>query len=203
MPPQQTPLPPQVPQQQNPYEFIFNDSAPKRSRFPLMGGSFKDKLILIGGAFVVIIVALFAWSAVFGGGTDPTQKLVGIAQEQNELIRISKIGAEKARLPATQNLAVTSIASISSSQQQVTAAIGKKAKISEKVLGAKQDPQSDKQLNEAALNNQFDPTFTKLYQTKIAAYQQNLKSAYDATNNKKTKEILQTAYKSASTLVGN
>lgn len=162
----------------------------------------KEKLILIFGAFFVIIIALFAWSTMFGGGTNTTQELVSIAQEQNELIRISKIAAEKGRLPATQNLANTTIASVSSSQQQVIGAIGKKAKINEKVLGAKQDPQSDKQLNEAALNNQFDATFTKLYQTKITAYQQNLKATFDTTSNKQVKEILQNAYKSANTLVG-
>ncbi len=198
-------MPPNQSQQPyNPYDFILNGSQPQpKSKLPLpiKPTSGKSKVLLFGAIGVIVLMLLIILFSIFTGGKDTTQQLLTLAQQQQEIIRISNLGSNRTRTQDAANLSTNTTASVTSSQQEVITLIGKKAKLNEKTLSVKKDLKIDAELNSAAQNNQFDTVFTSTLQTKLAAYQKELKTLYDESKNTKTKTVLKRAYDGTTTLL--
>lgn len=194
---------PQSPQ--NPYDFIMNPGqGPKKPWLPLsLGGkSRKARLaILLGGALAALVLLLFLFS-LFTGGNDISKQLLGLTQEQAEIIRVSAIAKDKARKTDTLNFAISTNVSVASSQQQFLAVVKKDQKVDSKILDIKKNTQTDQKLTSAALNNNFDEVFMEEMQKELASYQRNLREAFNATSSSKTKQLLQSAYNGVDTLLG-
>ena len=142
--------------------------------------------------------------SVFGGGQkDNKTQLVTIVQEQNEIVRVAGLASGQARTQNALNLSVSTSASVASSQQQLTALVSKQTKLSPKTVALKKNSKTDALLTSAAENNQFDDTFTKTLQAQLVTYQKDLKTAYDGSSNKATKQVLQSAYNGVNTLLGS
>lgn len=201
-------MPPSQPQypQQNPYDFIMNGGQPQPKRgLSLPGGGSKLQRVLLfaGGGSVLLVLLLMVFSLLSGGSGDQNQRLLGIAQQQAEIVRVTTLARDKARTSATQSLAATTSITIQSSQNDISGLLKKaKVKTDAKILASKNDPKTDSTLEAAAQNNRYDEVFTELLIREIKEYQADLKEAYDGTSSKTQKEILEAAFTSASTLLG-
>lgn len=190
------------PQNQNPYDFIMND--PPKKKAGLGGFTGKQRIMaMIIGAGVVLIVIMLGLSLVFGGGTNTTEELVSLAQEQTELIRVADVGVEKARTTEGKNLAVTASLSITTSRAKVIEILGKhRRKLKNQQLELKKSAETDKALETAGLNNRFDETFIKVMNDGLKKYQAHLKQIYDMTASSSEKQILSDAFSAAGLLLG-
>lgn len=200
-------MPPGQPQypQQNQYDFIMNSGQPQPKRpfgLPSGGSKVQRILLFVGGGAVLLVLLLMVISMFSGGSKDQNQRLLGIAQQQTELVRVAGLAQDKARTSATQSLAATASITIQSSQNDISGLLRKaKIKTDAKILASKNDPKTDATLEAAAQNNRYDEVFTELLTREIKEYQLDLKEAYDSTSSKTQKEVLEAAFVSASTLL--
>lgn len=203
--PQQTPSP-----EQNPYGFIMDDkSAPKpKGLAGLMNpgsGSKKTKIImLISGVFLLLIVGWMLISLLTGGSKVQNEKLISIAQDQTEMIRLSNLAnnSQSIRETSTRNLAVNTLVVMETNRKQIVSLLAQnKKKIKEKQLSETKDAKSDAQLDTAVNNNTFDQTFNTILQKLLSSHRQKLKEAFDASNDKTEKEVLSAQFKSVGILL--
>lgn len=194
-----------TPQPKSPYDFLANDPRKQRRSLPLAGLSFRKKLLLLGGGAVIIMIIIALVSSLFlNGSSNTVQQIRALAIEQNELIRISELGSQKARSSNAMNLAVTARATITSDQKATITYLGsQKQKIPAKELATGKNAKTDDLLRRAEQANQFDDVFTKELQTELKTYQANVKKAYDATSSKKAKALLSDNYNHVKVLIGN
>lgn len=188
--------------QPNPYAFITDPKKlPKKGLLP-SGGSQKSRLmVVLGGVFGLIILGVIIFTVISSIGGAEKQEWLTLAQKQQELIRLSDIGMDKAQNRETKNLAVTTKLSLMSSQADINKlAKAKGADVTTKSLALGKDASVDKTLTTATQTNQFDTVFSQLMKKELIEYQALLKKLYDGTENKKTKSGLSSAYTSAGIL---
>jgi hypothetical protein len=194
--------PPITPGGQKPgqYDFLFQEP-PKKSRFGLnITGTKQRILVVAGGAVVLLILIIMAFSFLGSGNKANQALLLSVAQKQTELIRIADLGAQKAHSTTAKNLAVTTAASLTTDQNALLGVMSPKPKAKELALG--KNSNTDKLLSTAEQNNQFDEVFVTELQKELLSYQKLLKQARDSTSSKKTKAILSDEYTHASVLAG-
>lgn len=195
------------PGQQNPYAFIMDDkpNQPKRSLLP-SGGSKGARLGLMAvGGLVVLVIGFMLVSLLFGGDKNKAQQLLSIAQQQTELIRVADLTERQTAVQrtSTQALAINTSLSLTSSQQQILPLLKKAGmKNYEKKLELTKSSKTDQQLAAAVQDNNYDQVFTDVITTGLKKYQTSLKQLYSTTKSTKEKQILQSAYKDASVLMG-
>ena len=192
------------------YDFFMNTPAPKKQ--PLFGGAgggsngskSKRLLIVVGGGGLLLIV-LIMFLSLLSGGNKRGDLLLGLAQQQAELIRVTDLAKAEpaARSTATQLLAVNTGVSIKSSHVE-TLALLKTAgvKSAEKKLGLKQNPKTDERLTAAAQDNTYDQVFEEIVKTQLEAYQSTAKTLYQSATSQNEKQLLDEAYTGAALLLG-
>lgn len=194
------PVPPSAPSQ---YDFILQhgENKPKRSILPGAGGSKKHRLLTLaiaGGILLIILVLIF--SLLFGG--KKTAGLLDLAQTQQEIIRVSTLGVQQADGSTAKNLAITTELSLLSDQQKVLGQMKKQGqKADAKRLAVKKNENTDKTLDQAALDNNYDVVFMKTIQTELTEYQQLLRQVHNATSDVSLQQILNDEFSSAATLI--
>ncbi len=186
------------------YDFIMNPGGrtPKKSLFGF-GGSSKQRILFMSIATgLILALVLILYSVLFGGAKTPG--LLEIAQTQQEIIRVSELGAKQARTSDALALAATTKSSLVTSQNEIVAQLKKqKQKVKPKDLALKQNSETDKVLTEAALNNRYDETFTKTLQQELVEYQQLLKTTYDSTSSQSLQKVLNAQFTSAGLLIAS
>lgn len=188
--------------QANQYAFITDPKKlPKKSLLP-GGNSQKSRLFMVlGGVFGLIILAMIVMAVIGSIGSDEKQSWLKLAQEQQELIRVSELGSQKAQVRETKNLAITTKLSLTSSQSTINSLAKKNgAQVDSKSLALGKDTKVDAQLKTAEQTNQFDKVFAEVLKTKLTVYQSDMKKLYEGTTSKKTKASLSSAYTSAGIL---
>lgn len=192
-----TPPPPQ-----NPYEFIMNSGEQSKKTLLPGGGNTKQRIMLVGGGgAVLLIVFMVIFSLLMGGNKGNEQVLIGLAQQQTELVRVAAIGVTKAKSPNTQNLAITTQLSVSSAQKDLLTLIKKqKIKLDPKILTQTKNTKTDTQLTAAEQDNRFDETFTLVLQQQLSAYALALKNAFNESTGINTRQALSEAAKNAELL---
>jgi len=188
----------------NEYDFILNPGGnPSRKGASVPGNGTQRILILVAIIGGLLVVGLFAVLSLFGGQPDNKDQLLKVAQQQQELIRVSKIGVKEARGVEARNLAMTTQLSLSTDQAPLLAALEKqKVKVAKKQLDGLKDAKTDKMLETATNNNRFDEEFTDYIQQQLVDYQKNLSAAYRDTVGPNLKETLKVNYEHASILIG-
>jgi hypothetical protein len=204
MNPQQPYQPPPSPGSE--YDFFMSPQKPQR-RNPLSGLGGGNSMamrvgIIAGLAFVVMMLLYFALSLLGGSSNKPN--LITVAQDQNELIRVTGLattdGATQSA-QSTQNFAQSAGLSLASEQQDLLnfmAANG--GKPSPKLLAQTQDSNTDTELNNAIASSNFDTTFVSIMQTQLKSYQAALQIAFKGAHNTTEKQLLSDDYKSAGLL---
>lgn len=204
MQPQQQTNPSPTP---NPYDFILNPNSPQKpkSPFTLSGGSPKGKIMLVLGAGLTLLIAVFLGMSVLGGSNDSAgDVLLEVLQQQTEIARVAEQGTIKARQSNTQALASNVKLSIVSSQQQILPLAKKRgAKTDVKQLGLKKNATTDKKLSAAEENGQFDAVFTQSMSEQLTAYKNSLNSAYTKVSSQKDKIVIKSSYDGAALLLSS
>lgn len=180
------------------YNFIMNaNHKPKKPLLPSGNSKQARIFIVLGGVILLLIIASVVLVLISSAGNGNKEALLKAAQQQAELIRVSKIGIDKARDPATRNLAMTTNLSLQSDQASLLTHV----KASSKQLALGKSTKTDVALTNAEQSNRFDEVFTETIQTELASYQKTLKSAYDGSASKKTKATLTDEYNHAAVLL--
>lgn len=202
----------QFPQQQqpapNPYGFIMDDPVQKKPAGPLKifnGNSQKARIALVAGGFLfLLIIGWVLLSLLSAGNGAQNEKLLSLAQQQTEIIRVSNLAenSRSIRSTATRNLAVNGSAVMVSSKKDVVALLAKnKMKVKDKQLAGASDSKIDAKLAAATNNNTFDQTFVEIYKGLLQKYQRSVKDAFDSSKSATEKATLQTSYTSVGILL--
>ncbi len=190
----------------DPYAFIMNAGQPApKSKLPLPlpkgNSTFQRVLIAAGEFFVLLILGLIVLSLFSGNGNK--DKLLSLAQEQTEIIRVADLAKSERtiRSTTTSNLASSTSLSVGSSRQKVLKLLSGK-KVNEKSLALTKNAKTDTELTTAATNNQYDEVFTQILTDELKTYQSNVKQLYTSSKNSKEKAVLEEAYNGTVILLG-
>jgi hypothetical protein len=186
------------------YDFILNPHKPPKSRKFGFGGNsnfgFTVGLIVGGAVLFMIVIALIL--TVFSGGGSNGVSLVGIAQSQNEIIRIADQGTRSGVQQTTRNLSVTIQYSVSTQQRQTLTYISQSGTtVGEKDLTLKQNAATDQQFAAAKATSTFDLVFAQIMQDELTAYANSLKQLHGTTGNATEKNMLSTYYEQTQLLI--
>lgn len=185
-------------QPQPDYDFIMSaNHKPKKPLLPRSNSKQTRIFIFLGGIVLLLVIFTVVMTMISSAGNGEKDTLLKAAQQQAELIRVSKIGIDKARDPDTRNLAMTTNLSLQSDQVSLLAHLSTNSK----QLSLGKNTKTDVALTTAEQSNRFDEVFTSTLQTELTAYQKTLKSAYDGSSNKKTKATLAEEYTHAGVLL--
>lgn len=163
--------------QGNPYEFILNPSQPPKNKKVGLKGNF----FLTIGVIVASIIAVMIIAAIMINALAPQKitaaDLTGIAQTQNELLRISRQGSSDSTQQVTRNLATTIEYTMLTQQKQTIELLSKKGgSIDNKGLALKQNAATDQKFRTAKSTSTYDKTFTEIIQTELNNYAASLKA---------------------------
>lgn len=189
---------------QNPYDFILaGPPKPKRSLIP-SGGSLKQRVILIAGGALGLIIILYVIFGLILGGGGSTAPLVKIAQQQTEIIRISNSSAKTVRDAPISNFTQNVLLSTTSAQNQTVDYLAKHGqKLNTKRLGGLQSSKTDQALAAAQQNDQFDDTLLNILIAKLKEYKASLYEDYNNTGSKTQKALDKDLYQQTDKLLTN
>lgn len=190
MPPNQYQFPAPPPQQpeHNPYGFFMEPPKPQRQLF---GGSPLKKYGLLAAILAVVLILIVIIISLATGGNDNNATLLGIAQKQQELIRVAADGAKNSKNTSITNFAATTQVSLSSAQQDIIGYMAKRgAKVNDKTLALGRDAQTDKALGAALAANTYDTTFTSVMQSDLTTYKTALDNARTTAATKTEQDLL-------------
>lgn len=181
----------------NNYDFIVTPgaAAPKRKfSLPFGGDSFITKvLFLLGGAVVLMIIVTVAINLLFGGRNN-TGALVLLAQNQQEIVRVSSLGKNASSQPV-KNAAINTALSVKSQQRDWLEFLSKRGTSPKpEELNLKKDASTDSRLEAAEQTSTFDSTYTSVMRTLLEEYANELKTVYDGTSSQQQRPLLSTHY---------
>jgi hypothetical protein len=183
----------------NPYEFIMNpNTAPKKTPLgtivPSNNPFIMRIVILVGGAVALMIVLAIGISLFSKGGLN-TVPLVGMAQTQAELVRVSTEGTTSAVQQSTKNLAINVELTMMTQQQQTVSFLSKHGrKVAAKELILKKSAQTDLQLTNAKEQSTYDQAFSQIIQASLKTYASSLQQTYNSTTSPSERNLLSTFY---------
>ncbi|MCW1908655.1 MAG: hypothetical protein KIH63_004920 [Candidatus Saccharibacteria bacterium] len=194
---------------QNPYDFILNSGQPqvpgKMPRISSGGSGQKQRIIFVAIAgFIVLILGIIVFNILSSAGKGNTTLLKNLAAEQTELIRVSDLALTKAKSTKARNLAASATITIRTTKQRTTKLLSLKgAEVTPKELGAKLNDKTDAALNAAEQANRYDEVYIEYMLGALAAYQNNLKTAYDANTETNDRDVLSSAFASTALIYEN
>lgn len=172
------------------YDFLNTPPPEKKKFFSGGNGGVNSKLKLVAIVLGIFMLVFLIFSLLFRGGGDG-DVLFSLAQKQNEVIRIAKIGKEKAGENKAQSIAINTSMTVTTQQRDIFNLIainGKKFKAKELVVGA--DLKVDEELATAATNGRFDEVFINTIKTQLEQYQAKLKSTFTEVQGKNAKLVI-------------
>lgn len=180
------------------YSFILNaDQAVERKAI-----STPIKILVVLGLVFLLFGAVALALSLKGSGKESGDSLLGLAQQQQEIIRLSGDAETKANEESTKAFATTTNLSVTSDQQKLIAQMEKSGtKADAKTLDLQNDAGATSQLSTAENSTRYDKVFSEVLRKKLATYQSELKTVYDQTKNQETRQILADSYKNSSELL--
>jgi hypothetical protein len=197
-------LAPQAPPT-NQYDFIVN--AGKRGPVTILpsvnNSSLKTRLLVAGAGALVLIVLFWVFIALISSSSSSsTAPLISLAQQQNEIARVSTESAQDAVLPTTQTFAITTSLSLLSEQRAFLAYLRSLGSVpASSILQATRNSKTDATLKSALSNGNYDQAYIAITQSELASYEHNLKQVFADTKVVKERQLLQVAYQQAQLLV--
>ena len=190
------------PQPAEPYAFITDPVAPKRS-FSLPGaGSLPLRIAYVAGGLLILLI-LFSVVKNLAGGSSGTANFLPVAQDQQEMVHLVTIATKQQGLSTnTQNFVATanlSLGSQSSGLLQYLAKNGYKPKA--KLLTQRISPALDSQLAAAVANTTYEQTFQDTMKTQLNTYLGDLTRTYSQTAGKNGRALLNSDYDQAKLLL--
>ncbi len=212
--PQQAPVPspqpdvqqassttPVTPVSTNPYDFILNPNANQKKPATVRAKGPMELLLGIGLIGGILLIAGLVLTQFLPKGTSG-ESLLGLIQQQQEIIRVSTQAQQTAQSETIKGFAYTVNLSVSTSQQQLQGYATKAGtKIDPKQLSLKQDAATDKLLENAKATSTYDRTVKKVLSTLLQDYLDQLKETYKQTSNANLKKILDANFNAGKTLI--
>lgn len=183
------------PQDNNPYDFIMNPSAPPpKKRLPIPGSNSNPFLIkiglIVGGVILLMIAATVVLNLLTSGKTS-TEEFRSLAQTQQEVIRVAEIGDDDARSQSVKNAAKSIKLSVTTQQLKTLGYLSKNdITMKAKELELKLNSENDTKLDEANQTSTFDSVFLQVMRGILESYGNDLKQLYDTTSNAEAKKII-------------
>lgn len=193
-----------APQQPAPdYSFILNPEQPKRpGLFKFGGGSKAMRIAVVVAGIFMLLILLIGFKNLLAGSNKSLPSMVGVAQDQQELIHLSQNGVQNAVATDTKNFAVTAQASLASEQSQlITYLAANHRNVKPKELALKVSATTDAQLAASLSASDYDPTFKDIMKAKLATYKQDLQKTYSLTKGPKGRALLKDDYNAANLLL--
>lgn len=193
----------QSPSSGSPYEFIMNPGQPPKKKRVGFGRSNLPMTIgvIIGGAVLLMIVLSIVLS-MFAPKNISKSDLIGLAQSQSELMRISDLAARNGTQQVTKNLAVTVQFTMNTEQKKVIALLDKEGvKLGEKELSLKQNAITDQQLTTAKVTSTYDLVFSQVLQNELESYAKSLKTLHGKAASKTERDLTSTYYEQTQLLI--
>jgi hypothetical protein len=191
-----------MPKQQNPYEFIMSSgAAPKKSWLPTPANKTQRIIFVAAGGFILLLLIVVGFSVISGGNNGDTDRLLKLAQQHAEIVRVAEIGTEKARSPQARNLAATTKLTLQSSQGDLLDVVNKFTKVGSKELAAGKNQDTDKALETAEQSNRFDEAFIETMNKSLSSYSSELKAVYDASSSEDNKRVYSEIFNQVTTLL--
>lgn len=182
----------------NPYDFILNPTAKQKNSLP----SSTKKLVMIVSIISVIVIVGGLLITSLAPTSSSKANLVSLAQQQQEIIRVSQGGERLGSDQTTKNLAYSIDLSVSTNQHQLIAYMDAKgSKVSTKQLTVTADPATDSLLKAAQATSTYDSAFNKVIADELTTYMSTLQDTYKTTSNVRLKQILSDSYAAAKTLL--
>jgi hypothetical protein len=186
------------------YSFITDGNQPSGGGFLANKSAKQRKLIVLAGAGALLLFLVMLFALIFGGPNPQTERLVNIAQKQQEIVRIATIGESKARGDSARNLAVTTRASVQSSQATTLGLIANQGrKLERREIDMARNSRTDTTLEQAEQSNRFDEVFVDTMKTMLTEYRQQLSVAFNETKSRTTKEVLADMFEETNLLLGD
>lgn len=185
----------------DPYGFITDPGKPVKKKLLPNGGSKQGRImIVVGGIIGLALVGVIGMVILSSVGNAQKQEWLSLAQQHQELIRLSDVGLDKAQSLAAKNSAATTKLSLTSSQAVINNLAKRNgATFTSKTLTATKSSDVDGQLKTAEQTNQFDKVFSEILDEKLLAYQGQLQKL-EQTSSGTTKASLAAATKNAELL---
>ena len=178
----------------NPYDFIVNPQQPKRRGLGIPGvrNPFLAKLLPIVAVVAVVVIILgVVISKLFAKPGINAPALIGIAQSQQELVRVSQQGINNGTQSVTRIFSTNVELSLQTEQLQLLAYLKKQGyKPSTKTLSLKRSTTTDTQLTTAVQSSTFDSVFVQLMQNNLVAYNTELEQVSAGATGDNEKKIL-------------
>jgi len=167
--PQSAPTP-----QGNPYDFILNPQKPKKA-YKGLHGLARTIILIVAGTILFMVIAGFILNALLPKKISK-EDMLGLAQSQTEIIRITDQGASAATKQVARNFATTISATILTQKKQTVDLLAKNGvKTNSKELALKQNATNDQKLASAKATSTYDKAFTEITQAELQKYSNLLK----------------------------
>jgi flagellar basal body-associated protein FliL len=187
---------------QHDYSFIMNPGPPPKRRLLPRGGSLPQKIALIGGALLILLVIFsLVKGAVSSSRVSP--QLVTIVQEQQAMLHVLKnADAHSDNLSdKNRNFAVSAKLSLASEQSRLLQYMKKNGKkVKAKELNQTISKTADTNLEASAKQDSYDRAFEQLMTQQLAAYRRRLVAAGTETAGPKGRQLLASEQQSAALL---
>lgn len=189
----------------NPYDFIMNPvAAPKKKKFSVGNkGSLKGKVVkIIAAGVALIILVIIGARLLLGNPSGNASALIELAASQQELVRVSGLGLQKAKDPTVLAFAQTAKLTVSSQNSELLTYLKDKGvKYKPEQLSAAKDTTVDDKLTSAAANNQLDQVFLDTLKNSLGEYRKKLQEDYKSSASQATKDMLSKDYDSVTELL--
>jgi len=188
--------------QGNPYEFILNPNKPAKAKAFGPKNRLPVILGLIAGAVLLVVIVLSVILSAIAPKKIDTATLVGLAQTQQELIRISSQAATSAVQQSTLNLASTVEFTMTTQQQQTEDVLSKNGvKVDTKQLALKQNATTDQKFASAKSTSTFDEVYTEIIQTQLNSYASTLKGLTTISASQSERDRMSDYYRQTQLLI--
>lgn len=196
------PPPPQQPVV-NPYGFIMNPQQPqKKAPFGSSGSNLQKILFITGGAAILLIIGIVVFNVLFSSPGN-SEQLLKVAQQQQEIVRMSTY-ANRLAGQDIKNIAATTNATFSSEQAQYSALLAQSnIKVDQKKLTAGLKSANTTLLESAVSTNTLDTTYKDILIAELTAYQTDLNAAYKVVTKQESKDLLQKMYTSTGLILAD
>ena len=149
----------------------------------------KKFIFLIAGAISIIVILLGI--VAFAPKDNTNLAFFGIAQTQQEIIRVCTQGSLKGKTQTTRNFSITCVTTLTTSQQQLLAYMSKaKLDYDSKQLEGKKNSQTDTRLTQAQSSSTFDSVYREIIQAQLTAYNRSLTAQLGTTTSSTGREVL-------------
>jgi len=187
----------------SPYEFILNPSGPQKpKRFGLGKNHFVLTIVAIVGGVIIFMIVVSVLINAFTPKKVSKEDLIGVAQTQTELSRISNLAENSATGQSTKNLAITVDYSMQSQRQQTTQLLSKSGiKIGKKQYAFKQDATTDQKFAAAKATSTYDLVYSQIVQTELENYAKDLKSLYNRAVSKTEQDMVGNFYQQTQQII--